>query len=524
VTAFLEFLTSREALYADREVLRIDGVPRTYPQLLADAFALAAGLAEIGVGTEDHIAMMMDTSHESVDVWFASSLLGSLEIPLNAKYRGDLLGYLLRDSEATIVICDSTHLRTILETDLSQTRVRTVVVNSTDGSPAAGDRYALSELYQHGASPPASPSDAGTTVLYTSGTTGPSKGVMHTQRSCLALGEYVARVCRYTPEDALLNFFPLYHQNARYTGVITAIAAGCRLNLDSKLSTSEFWSNCRDAGITAFNYLGSVLHMIMAGSTHLDPDEARDHPVRKAYGAGAPRGIWNEFEQRFGVELFEAYGLTEAPMAAINVPPRVSPIGSAGRASDLFELQILDERGEPAAPSEVGEIVVRPKVPHAFMLGYYNREADTVRLTRNLWFHTGDRGLLSDEGDLYFEERAKDSIRRRGVNISAWEVESVLDKHPAVLESAVYAIPTAEFDEEVMAAIVPARPDADLEQIVLDSATDLPPYAVPRYVRALDELPRTGTLKVQKSELRQEGVTEDTLDLASAPVVSHPAE
>jgi carnitine-CoA ligase len=524
VTAFLEFLTSRESLYGDREVLRIDGAPRTYPRLLADALGLAAGLAEIGVGPEDHVAMMMDTSHESVDAWFASSLLGCFEIPLNAKYRGDLLGYLLRDSEATVVICDSTHLQTILDTDLSQTGVRTLVVNSTDGSPVGVDCHALSELYRPGASPPESRPDAGVTVLYTSGTTGPSKGVMHTQRSCLALGEYVARVCRYTPEDALLNFFPLYHQNARYTGVITAIAAGCRLHLDSKLSTSEFWSNCRDAGITAFNYLGSVLHMILAGSAHLDADEARDHSVRKAYGAGAPRGIWDDFERRFGVELYEAYGLTEAPMAAINVPPRVSPSGSAGRASDLFDLQVLDERGEPAAPGEVGEIVVRPKVAHAFMLGYYNRDADTVRLTRNLWFHTGDRGLLSREGDLYFEERAKDSIRRRGVNISAWEVESVLDKHPAVVESAVYAVAAAEFDEEVMAAIVPASPDADLEQIVRDSATGLPPYAVPRYVRALGELPRTGTMKVQKSELRREGVTEDTLDLTSPPVASGPGE
>ena len=156
---------------------------------------------------------------------------------------------------------------------------------------------------------------------------------------------------------------------------------------------------------------------------------------------------------------------------------------------------------------------MRPKLPRGFMLGYYGRDADTVRATRNLWFHTGDRGWLSPDGDVYFEERAKDSIRRRGENISAWEVESVLDRHPAVLESAVYGVAAEAVDEEVMAAVVLSNPDADPRQIIQESASDLPAYAVPRYVRAVAELPRTDTMKVQKAELRKQGVTADTLEI-----------
>jgi carnitine-CoA ligase len=517
-TVFCDFLTSREAAYGDREVLRIDDVPRSYPELLSSVLALAAGLRGIGVGSEDHVAIMMDTSHVSVDAWLATSVIGCVEIPINTSYRGDLLGYLIADSEATVVICDATYLSSVLSLPLERTKVRMVIVHADDAEsavppPSRLETYALSDLYAASDTAPAAPRDSGLVVLYTSGTTGPSKGVMHSQASALGLAEYVARVCAYTPDDALLNFFPLYHQNARYTGLVTAIAAGARLQLDSRLSTSTFWSMCRANRITAFNYLGSVLTMILGASKHLDPAAARDHGVRKAYGAGAPRGIWEEFERRFGVRFYEAYGLTEAPMVTVNTPPRVSPIGSAGRASDLFEVRIFDDEGGVAALDEVGEIAVRPKVPNAFMLGYYGRDADTVRATRNLWFHTGDRGWLSADGDLYFEDRMKDAIRRRGENISAWEVESVLDRHPAVMESAVYGVQAEAFDEEVMAAIVPARADIDPAVVIRESAVDLPSYAVPRYVRVLDELPRTDTQKVQKAELRREGVTADTLDV-----------
>ncbi|MGH3492082.1 MAG: AMP-binding protein [Sciscionella sp.] len=517
MSVFLEFLRSRERQYGDREVLRVDGVARRYDELLATTLALAGGLGQAGVDAEDHIALMMDTSNAAVDAWLASSVIGGYDIPINTAYRGELLRYLIEDSEATVVICDDAHLGTLLDLPLARTKVCKLVVNApatTDLRPTPGiETHRLSDLYVHGSPLPSRDGASGIVVLYTSGTTGASKGVMHTQDSCLELAEFTARTMRYTPEDALLNFFPLYHQNARYTGLIPAIAAGARFQLESKLSTSRFWSRCRDDRITAFNYLGSVLTMIMAASKHLDAAQARDHSVRKAYGAGAPRGIWEEFERRFGVELFEAYGLTEAPMVSINVPPRVSPIGSAGRASELFEVQALDELGERVVAGLVGEIVVRPKLPHGFMLGYYGRDADTVRATRNLWFHTGDRGWLSPAGDVHFEERAKDSIRRRGENISAWEVESVLDRHPAVLESAVYGVAADAVDEEVMAAVVLSNPDADLGQIILESASDLPTYAVPRYVRAVTELPRTDTMKVQKAELRKQGVTADTLEI-----------
>jgi crotonobetaine/carnitine-CoA ligase len=516
MTALRNFLESRAEQYGDREVLRIDGESRTYTEFLTSVKALAAGLTNVGVGAADHVALMMDTSHQCVDAWLATTILGCTEIPLNTKYRGDLLRYLLHDSEATVVICDQLHLPTLLDARVESSSVRAIIVNSgtqIDESimePIASHR--LIDLYHADGRAPASVTE-GPVVLYTSGTTGPSKGVVHSQESMLRLAEYVASVCDYGPSDALLNFFPLYHQNARYTGLMTALVAGCRLQLDSKFSSREFWNTCRAGGITSFNYLGSVLTMIIEASTELTADEARNHGVTKAYGAGAAPGIWEEFEHRFGVRLVEVYGLSEAPMVTANPASRPSPIGSAGREGPLFELKVLNPDEQLARPGEIGEIVVRPKEPHIFMHGYYGRDGDTVRATRNLWFHTGDRGWLSPDGDLFFEERAKDSLRRRGENISAWEVESVLTKHPAILECAVYGVRVEAFDEEVMVAIVPSTSSVDVEAILASSALDLPAYAVPRFVRLLDELPRTDTLKVQKEELRRAGVTPDTIDM-----------
>jgi crotonobetaine/carnitine-CoA ligase len=233
------------------------------------------------------------------------------------------------------------------------------------------------------------------------------------------------------------------------------------------------------------------------------PDwSATSHSVRKAFGAGAAPDVWTTFEQRLGIALYETYGLSEAPMATLNVPgPTRSPPGSIGRGSELFEAAIVDAQDAMLPAGDIGEIVLRPRRPDAFMQGYHNHPETTVAAVRNLWFHSGDRGFMSAEGDFYFEERAKDSIRRRGENISAWEVESVIEQHPAVAEAAVYGLPCADADEEVAVSIVAAG-EADLADIHRFARERLPGYAVPTLMRLVADLPRTATAKVRKEELR----------------------
>ncbi|NYE18811.1 AMP-binding protein [Microbacterium immunditiarum] len=502
------FLSDRTALYGQQEMLRVDGVGRTYERLHHDARSLARGLEQFGLGPGSRVGILMDTSHQVIDTWFAASLLGCVETPFNTNYRGSLLHHLIRDSEVEVIVCDAayvTEVRRLVGDSLG------LIVHGDDslGAPS------LADLYLDPTGWTAPETDEGGVILYTSGTTGPSKGVVHNQRGCIRLGQYVAEVGGYGPDDRLLNFFPLYHQNARYSGVMAALAAGAAIDLESKFSSSGFWRLCRERGITVFNHLGSVLAMISSASGEPDAAKDRDHSVRLAYGAGASLRDREEWRDRYGVELLEVYGLTEAPMAAVNIPGSGCAPGSAGRESALFELRVVDERGRPVPAGSPGDIQVRPKTEDVFTRGYYNNDRATVAATTDLWFTTGDRGCLTADGDVFFAERAKDSLRRRGENISAWEVESVLVAHPHVSEAAVYGV-EVDGETEVMAAILVEDDFADvvdIADVVRAVAADLPRYAVPRFVRRVDDMPRTPTMKVQKHELKSQGITPDTRDL-----------
>ena len=498
-TGFQQFGASTAILFEDQTL--------SYEELLTRSERVACGLQSLGITHADNVAIVMENSVECILAWLASSVVGCTEVPINPQYRSELLRYLLHDSGVTVVICDGDYLRQVIEIADRLPALRMLIVNGAVNESAPGNITCsgFEACAQARADPPVVTNAAERVILYTSGTTGPSKGVIHTQRSCLRLGRYNAEVLEYDSSDRLLNFFPLYHQNARYTGIIPALSVGASIRLERSFSSSAFWRTCDADGTTAFNYLGSVLRLIH----NVTPAErvAGTHTLKKAFGAGAPPMIWEQFEQRLGVTLVETYGLSEAPMATINSggAGRRSPIGSAGRASELFEVAIVNQQDEILESDEIGEIVVRPRCPDSMMLGYHNKDAATVLAYRNLWFHSGDRGRLSPEGDLYFEERSKDSIRRLGENISAWEVESVLDRHPDVAESAVYGIPSVDSDQEVIAALVLRSTSADLRSILDFAKGHLPRYAVPTQFKILPRLPRTPTEKVRKAELRAAG-------------------
>lgn len=498
------FLQDKAALYDEGvEAVRVDGLGRTYPQLLADVASLAAGLGEIGVGPGVRFASVVDSTHASIDAWLATAALCVIEAPLNVNYRGQLLANLLRDCDAEFVLCDPHHLPAVRDAaGLAGLAPRIIVI----GDDADGE-LALSDLYRDASGWIPPESDEGRVILYTSGTTGPSKGVVHNQLGCLALASYVAEVCAYTPQDRLLNVFPLYHQNARYTGLLTAIAAGACLDLESKFSASRFWSLCRERGITAFNYLGSVLTIIASVS---GPDVAvAEHRVRVGWGAGATEANRTFFRDRLGIELVEVYGLSEAPMATVNLPGAGCAPGSAGRAGRFFEVRVVDAAGRDVAAGEVGEIALRPKVADVFTRGYFRNDAATVAATPDLWFRSGDKGCLNEAGDLFFVDRVKDALRRKGENISAFEVESVIAAHPAVRDVAVYGVVSEGGEEDVVAALVLNQQVPDPTSVIRDVAADLPRYAVPQYIRVLEDLPRTPTLKVQKAVLRSQGLPAD---------------
>jgi crotonobetaine/carnitine-CoA ligase len=355
-------------------------------------------------------------------------------------------------------------------------------------------------------------------ILYTSGTTGPAKGVVISHAACINLGKVTAGVMEYDRDDTILAVFPLFHQNAKYKSLMSALDSDGRIVVASRFSASRFWDTCRAYDVTTFNYLSAMLLMLWNQPARADDQE---HRARRACGAGAPTYVRRRFEERFGVRLTEVYGLTEAPMVTAQIATK-SPAGSSGRTHGTYRLRIVDDAHQAAPANAVGGIEVRPLMPAVMMLRYHGPAQLTEEVWRDGWFQTGDRGWLDADGELHFAGRRKDSIRRRGENISAWEVETALAAHPYVQESAAYGVDSSLSDEEVMVAVTPSAgaqgDESDLAWAIWRHCNEhLPAFAVPRYIRLVSVLPRTATGRVEKWRLREEGVSDDAFDTSSWP-------
>jgi acyl-CoA synthetase (AMP-forming)/AMP-acid ligase II len=342
-------------------------------------------------------------------------------------------------------------------------------------------------------------------ILYTSGTTGMPKGVVLPHFSYLNTGREYAKVTRLTKDDRPFTTLPLFHVNAQQTTVMGSMLAGVDFVLETKFSASAFWGLVRDSGATVFNYIGSILPVLAKAPPSA---QDRDHRARLGIGAACPKDLWKPFEARFGVQLLEGYGLTETGTVATCSTMDAVKVGSIGRAVSFAEVAVVDEHDAALPPGKVGEIVVRPRVPFSMMLGYWNNPAATVEVWRNLWFHTGDLGVMDADGFFTFVDRAKDCIRRRGENISSFLLQKVLLNHPEVLDCAAYAVPSGFQDgEDDVKVDVVLRPETKLtpEELVAFCRAEMAEFMVPRYIEFRAELPKTETERVQKFKLRSEG-------------------
>jgi len=508
-------LTARAELTPDAPFVSFEDTTLTYAEIVARADRTAAGLAAMGVGEGTKVAVLLPNSTEILETWFACSLMGAVLVPVNTGLVGEGLKYILEHSEAELLVVDSSLLE-VLEAAYSVTDglgKRFVRGSDESGLPNGYEPYAaLTEAGDSGPRASVGPETLAS-ILYTSGTTGLPKGVMNCHNSYVTAAlEFSRNYVRMREDDVLYTSLPLFHVNAQSLTTLGSVVSGRPMVLSPRFSASRFFADLAAHKATVFNYIGAMLTMLYKQPE--GPHDAENN-VRLTVGGAAPAELWRDFEKRFGLEVLEIYGLTESATFCCGSPPDAIKPGRIGKEVGWSEVKVVGPDDEELPADEPGEIVVRSKVPDTMFQGYYKNEEATAESMKGGWFHTGDRGLRDADGYFAFVDRLKDSIRRRGENISSYEVERVVNAHPEVAESAAYGVPSDLGESDVMVTVVP-RGDLDPAELVAFCAERMAKFMVPRYVRVQEALPKTATQRVQKFELRKLG-TEGAWDsLASA--------
>ena len=478
-------------------VVRVDGVEVTVGWWDHQANRAARAFLALGLERGDHVATFMSNRKGALVTWVALARAGMVEVPINTALHGQMLVDQLRRAECRAIVVE-TELLDVVEAiieDLPGVE-HVLLVGAGPESPRDLEAHMRGTSAGPLADEP-NPDDV-SLILYTSGTTGPSKGVVLTHRANTRLSTAVIEYVGVGRGDVLYTAFPLFHVAARFVSVLPALLTGASVVVHKKFSASRFWDICREERVSHIHYLGTLPMMLFKQPP---TDRDADHRVRVAYGAGMPAEVWEPFAQRFGIErIHELYGSTEQGIMTINTADHQRP-GTCGRPVAYAEVEVHDDDDRPLPPGMPGEIVVRPRQAGILFRGYHGMADATLRSWRNLWFHTGDRGHFDDEGNLVFGGRLKDAIRRRGENVSAFEVEQIVDAHPAVKESAAVGVPSELGEEEVLIVVVPADETLKFGDLAAYCAAHLPAYAVPRFIRFVPSLPKNSSERVLKYEI-----------------------
>lgn len=486
----------------------------TYAEADVRSDRVAAGLAEHGVRQGDRVAVLATNRWEYVEVILALAKLGAIQVPLNAYLRRTFLQYQLDLAEAQIVFADTPGIAALSEILDHLPALKKIIAFDDDHEDVTGTEIVpFGDIRSSGADvprPELSPADL-ISIMYTSGTTGMPKGCMMPHGYYLNYGAEINGLFDVRDDtEVLFTALPLFHGHAQMGALTSALSQGFSVVIEPEFRASTVLDRWIETGATIFHAVG----MMSMALLRLPPsDKDRDHQVRVGLSVPLPPPQQQQFLERFGVYMTtQAYAQTETGLATL-ARPGDAPVGAQGKPSPYREVAVVDDDDNMLPPGQVGEIVVRPKVPNVMSAGYWRQPEATVKAWRNLWHHTGDHGRFDEDGFLYFVDRKKDSLRRRGENISSMEVESAIKTNPKVADAAIVAVPSELTEDEVMACLQLAEGETvEPDEMFTFFKESLPYFVVPRYVRIVAELPKTPTLRVQKHLIRDEGITDDTWD------------
>ncbi len=493
-------LDLRAEQHPDRVMMSIAGEPVTFAQMRDRSCAAANVLAEFGVQRGETVALFTGTCPEWVYFWLGAARIGAVTAAVNGANKGEFLLHALRLSRAKVVITDAErHPRALEVADDVETLDHVVVIGDslTDALHKASMRAPQAT--------PADPDDVGV-LFFTSGTTGPSKAVATTWHYLFSVAAAAASAWEFASGEVLWTAMPLFHLSAAPVVLAPMLVGGTSV-LAAGFHPGRVWDDVRSCGAVGFVGAGAMVSMLW--NQPPDPRDAR-LPLRFISAAPIAADIYRGIEKRYGCRIVTMYGMTEAFPIAVKAVFDEGVPGMSGTVNPALEVRILDPHGQAVSPGVVGEIACRPRLPHVMSEGYVS---DVGLNPHPDWFRTGDLGTLDGAGQLSYVDRVKDSLRRRGENVSSVEIETTVMQHPAVLEAAAVGIPS-ELGEDDILVVLTLQPQANLEPAnLLDfCATRMPYFCVPRYLEVLDEIPKNILGRIRKDVLRTRGLGADVWD------------